>query len=234
MPNPSPKTNGLSRRERERLRRRHAMLRAAQSVFAEKGYAQATIDEIAERAEFGKGTLYNYFEGGKEALLFAILDEVYDDVHELIQKAFTGKEAAGRSLRACYRALVVDVFAFFSERQNLFMVLIKESHRLSFSENAEHVAYFQRQQERMVNAVIPVLRDGADRGAIRAFPPRAVAHMMLENINGMLVHRAMMDRDETCGETVLHDTETAADFVTTMLFDGLTCDAPADASADDE
>ncbi len=234
MTNRSAPPNGLSRRERERLRRRQAMLRAARSVFAEKGYAQATIDEIAERAEFGKGTLYNYFEGGKEDFLFAILDEVYDDIHGLIQAAFTGEAASDRALRACYHTLVLDAFAYFLEREDLFMVLIKESHRLCFSENAEHVAYFQHQQERMVDALLPALEEGAEQGAIRAFPPRAVAHMMLENINGMLVHRAMVDRDETCGETMLHDPEKAADFLTTMLFDGLTAAAPVDASADDK
>ncbi|TKX68113.1 TetR/AcrR family transcriptional regulator, partial [Halorubrum sp. GN11_10-6_MGM] len=65
----------LSRRERERRRRRQAMLDAARAVFAEEGYADATLDEIAERAEFGKGTLYNYFEGGKEELFLAVFDE---------------------------------------------------------------------------------------------------------------------------------------------------------------
>jgi AcrR family transcriptional regulator len=234
MTNRSASTNGLSRRERERKRRRQAMLRAARSVFAEKGYAQATIDEVAERAEFGKGTLYNYFEGGKEDLLFAILDEVHDDIHSTIQQSFTSEAASKRSLRTCYHTLVTNAFAFFSEHEDLFMVLMKESHRLCFSENAEHVAYFQRQQERMVDALIPALEQGVERGAIRAFPPRAVAHMMLENINGMLVHRAMMDRDEACGETMLHAPEKAADLLTTMLFDGLIPKAPVDTSTDDE
>ena len=234
MSNRPASPNGLSRRERERLRRRQAMLHAAQSVFAEKGYARATIDEVAEQAEFGKGTLYNYFEGGKEDLLFAIIEEVHNDIHAIIQNAFTGEAASGRSLRDCYHALVVDAFAYFLEREDLFMVLIKESHRLYFSENAEHATYFQKQQDRMVDVLVPILEQVIDRGVIRPFPPRAMAHMMLENINGILVHRAMIDRNGTCGETILHDPEKAADFLTTMLFDGLTHDAPVDASADDE
>jgi AcrR family transcriptional regulator len=224
--------DGLSRRERERRRRRQAMLRAAQSVFAEKGCAQATLDEIAERAEFGKGTLYNYFEGGKEDILFAVLDEVHDDIHEVIQEAFTGDAASDRSLRDCYHAMVLDAFKLFLEREDLFMVLLKETHRLCFSENAEHAAYFQRQQERMVDALAPVLERAIDEGTIQSLPPRAVAHMMLENINSMVVHRAMMDRNEECGETILHDPEQAADFLTTMLFDGMTVDVPAESHAD--
>ena len=214
----------LSRRERERLMRRRAMLRAAQAVFAEKGYARATLDEIAERAEFGKGTLYNYFEGGKEDILFAVLDEVHDDIHALIKASFTGEEAAGRPLRAQFRTMVLKAFELFLEREDLFMVLIKESHRLCFSENDAHVAYFQRQQDRMVDALAPVLEDAMAGGTLRHLPERSLAHMMLENINGMVVHRAMMDRNDENeeGASILHAPEKAADFLTTILFDGLT------------
>ncbi|NNE70602.1 MAG: helix-turn-helix transcriptional regulator, partial [Rhodothermales bacterium] len=48
-----------SRRERERLARRREILDAARTVFAERGFVGATLEEIASRAEFGKGTLYN-------------------------------------------------------------------------------------------------------------------------------------------------------------------------------
>lgn len=215
-------TNDLSRRERERLMRRRAMLRAARSVFAEKGYARATLDEIAERAEFGKGTLYNYFEGGKEAILFAVFDELYDDIHAILCEAFAEETLRDQSLREGFRELVMASFSFFLEREDLFMVLIKESHRLCFSENAEHAAYFQHQQERMVAALVPALEAAMERGEIQSLPSHAVAHMMLENINGMLVHRAMMNQHDACADSILHDPEQATSFLTTMLFDGLT------------
>ena len=48
-------TKSLPRKERERLARRLEIVRAARSVFAEKGFEKATLEEIAERAEFGKG-----------------------------------------------------------------------------------------------------------------------------------------------------------------------------------
>src|SRR5690606_26236644 len=96
----------LSRRDRERLARRRAMLDAARSVFAEKGYDGATLDEIAERAEFGKGTLYNYFEGGKEAILFALVDEVFDGLAALVREHFADEAQQGRPARAVFRDLI--------------------------------------------------------------------------------------------------------------------------------
>ena len=41
------------------LERRDRILEAAIEVFAEKGYDRATVDDIAERADVGKGTIYN-------------------------------------------------------------------------------------------------------------------------------------------------------------------------------
>jgi AcrR family transcriptional regulator len=55
----SPK---LSRKEREFLRHKEEILWAAEEVFSEKGYVSATIEEIAQRAEFAVGTIYRFFE----------------------------------------------------------------------------------------------------------------------------------------------------------------------------
>lgn len=50
------------------------ILQAALEVFSEQGYHPSTIDQIAERAGVGKGTVYLYFES-KQGLFTAILQE---------------------------------------------------------------------------------------------------------------------------------------------------------------
>ena len=207
------------------------MLAAAESVFAEKGYARATLDEVAERAEFGKGTLYNYFEGGKEEMLFAIFDEIYDEVVGIIRETMVVGDDGATCLRTAYRTLVVRAFGYYQEREDLFIILIKEAHRLAFSDDTEKAEYFQRQRERMVSALLPAIEAAMADGAIRAMPPRAVAHMLLENLDGLVVHRCLAERhtgtappstaDECAPTDLLHDADAAADFLTTMLFDGL-------------
>ncbi|WP_040605714.1 TetR/AcrR family transcriptional regulator [Salisaeta longa] len=224
-------SDALSRRERERRARRHAMLDAARAVFAEKGYARATIDEIATRAEFGKGTLYNYFDGGKEAILYAIFDELYDDVCDLLQTSFNEAAVEENGLRAAFREFVKEAFSFFRAREDLFLILTKEAYRLAFSEDPERAAYFRAQQERMVGMLVPVLEQAMEAGTIRTLPPRSVAHMLLENVNGMVVHRCLTERMQqaqsedlpsVCTPSGLLDRPSdAADFVTAMLFDGL-------------
>ncbi len=62
------------RRQRRIERRRRRILEAAARVFAAKGYANATTKEIAEEADMGESTIYNYF-GSKRDILFSIADE---------------------------------------------------------------------------------------------------------------------------------------------------------------
>lgn len=54
-------SQGASRRERERELRREAIIAAAQGVFAREGYFNATMAQIAAEAEFGMGTIYQFF-----------------------------------------------------------------------------------------------------------------------------------------------------------------------------
>jgi AcrR family transcriptional regulator len=65
------------RRQRQRMapeERRGAILEAALSVFSDLGYAQATLNDVAERVGVTKGCLYHYFES-KERLLLELIQE---------------------------------------------------------------------------------------------------------------------------------------------------------------
>jgi AcrR family transcriptional regulator len=203
--------------------RREAMLEAARTVFAEKGYIRATLDEIAQRAEFGKGTIYNYFEGGKESLLFAIFDELYDDYYDLLTSSFAPGSVEGIPIHEVFRRLIESSLTYFWERQHLFMILIKESHRLTFSNDEDKATYFIRQHQRMVDALIPPLEEAMEHGELKPLPPHAVAHMILGSINGAQMHVCyqLLTCEPDAPETTGPMPKATADFLTTMLFEGL-------------
>lgn len=68
----------LGRVARKRQRRVHEMLRVAAQVLSEKGYYETSLEEIAERLDLAKASLYHYFDS-KEALLTAALAQVAED-----------------------------------------------------------------------------------------------------------------------------------------------------------
>src|SRR5258708_19895226 len=61
-------------RAEKQARTRAALLATAASVFAERGYQGASVEEIAERAGYSHGAVYSNFTG-KEDLFFAVFEE---------------------------------------------------------------------------------------------------------------------------------------------------------------
>jgi TetR/AcrR family transcriptional regulator len=61
------------RKAREKHARQEAILKAARKIFFAKGLEQATIDDIAEKAELSKGTIYLYFQSKEELYLSVFL-----------------------------------------------------------------------------------------------------------------------------------------------------------------
>ena len=65
-----------TRRERQRAERRQRLVEAALASFAELGYAQTSVRDIAERADLGHGTFYLYFKSKDDLLLWLIGESV--------------------------------------------------------------------------------------------------------------------------------------------------------------
>jgi AcrR family transcriptional regulator len=63
----------LSRRERKKRETRRRLMEAALRLFRKHGYADTTVERIAEAADVAKGTFFNYFET-KEAILPALVE----------------------------------------------------------------------------------------------------------------------------------------------------------------
>src|ERR1044071_5578793 len=70
-------TNAQERKAQERQARRRRIQEAARTVFAERGYAGASIELIAREASLSVGAIYLYFRS-KEDLYVSLLEETLD------------------------------------------------------------------------------------------------------------------------------------------------------------
>jgi len=64
---------------------REALIRSARAIMSEKGVDGATMLEIAERADVGAGTVYNYFKS-KDDLAVAVLEEMMSSLGARIER----------------------------------------------------------------------------------------------------------------------------------------------------
>jgi len=80
--------NKLSRKDREKLARKESIIDAAEEIIKLKGFKNSTMDEIAEKAELGKGTLYLYFNS-KTSIYLAICDRGSRLLNQKMAKVIT-------------------------------------------------------------------------------------------------------------------------------------------------
>ena len=65
-----------SRREEAVDATRAALMASAEALFAEKGFAATSLDEVVSNARVTKGALYHHFRGGKRELFEEVFQEV--------------------------------------------------------------------------------------------------------------------------------------------------------------
>ena len=65
---------------------REQILKAAETLFSEKGYVQTTIDDISKAAEYSRRTIYAYYES-KEDILHHIIEKGLQTLKEDIEGA---------------------------------------------------------------------------------------------------------------------------------------------------
>lgn len=152
-----------SRRERERRERRSAILQAARELFYEKGFGATTMDEIAERSEHGKGTIYNYFKG-KDDLYVSIIEEGFRELNEKMIEAVRHKRGIEEKVRAAYFAYVyhnLDNPEYFRITLHFMNEDVRENISPEMRRKLNDMAL------KMLGYCAGVVREGAEAGLLR-------------------------------------------------------------------
>ncbi|MFC4388208.1 TetR/AcrR family transcriptional regulator [Gracilibacillus marinus] len=93
----------------------------ALNLFAEKGFNETSIQEIADGANISKGGFYNYFKS-KQALMLDLIDEYY---HKITQRTNEFDWNESNSIHSLANYIELEVEAWM-ENQSFFYVLFRE------------------------------------------------------------------------------------------------------------
>jgi len=174
-------------RARREVERRTQILEAAARVFSRKGFAGATVREIAQEAGLAEGSIYNYFRS-KEALLIHIPRQFVQPVLAPLAAAAPGPRSpaeAERQLLALAGAIVARMRA-----QAPFLKVFVSA--LPYLSPAARRQYLQLLPTYATEMLERFLRDGMRRGifrrdlnpavAARAFPGMLLIFVMMQEI----------------------------------------------------
>lgn len=79
----------LTRSQRKKKRTLERIIKASYDVFSNRGLSQATLEEIAEAADIGKGTLYGHFESKMHLIAYLVrhsIDELIGFIKDQVGK----------------------------------------------------------------------------------------------------------------------------------------------------
>jgi len=158
----------LSRRDRRIERRQEEILQAAASVFAAKGYAQATTGEIAAAADIAEGSLYNYF-ASKRDILVAIISRSPSPLDRLWSKAENLTDRDG-FMRLVERALLAP-----APEQPWIRTVIKEA----WTDDELFRQYQAGHVRETVARVTRLIECGIEAGWLRQVDPERVAQALV-------------------------------------------------------
>ncbi len=99
--------------------RREMILDAALDVFARGGFQEADVEEIAQIARIGKGTIYRYYPSKRE-LYLAVLERVFNDLQTRLETVSKGLTSPSEILRIG----VEEHVRFFIENPRCWRVLV--------------------------------------------------------------------------------------------------------------
>jgi AcrR family transcriptional regulator len=115
----SSKTEGTRMQKRAR-RTRKKLKKAALDVFTEKSVDAATVEEITEKADVGKGTLYQHFADKEEVVLTLVEDAV---IHLI--EAIRSYESTPKALEDMLEHLLNVHYRFSVEAREEFLLLFQ-------------------------------------------------------------------------------------------------------------
>ncbi|MDC0712131.1 TetR/AcrR family transcriptional regulator [Stigmatella sp. ncwal1] len=168
---------------------RQKLLRAAESVFGEKGYERASIADITRKGGVALGTFYVYFPD-KQSIFVEVVDELGERLRRLIAEAVSGLKDRLQVERTGLRTF----FEFARKHPNLYRVV----------RQAEFVdeACYRRYYDRFARGYVSGLTQAMDAGQVRRMDPEVLAYCLM-GIGDFLGMRWVMWEDDPGLERVL-------------------------------
>jgi AcrR family transcriptional regulator len=184
------------------------ILESARKVFAKKGFAHATMDEIAAATGLAKGTLYLYFKSKRDVYLKTL----QHGSAELMERVKTNMQAA-QGMQAKIRAFIATRVKYGDENRDFIKIYLTE-----FS-NVTQPAAFNKDlrdlQFQQAQALEQVLRDGVDSGDIQRLDVESAAFTIQDLSKSMITRRVLGWSTK--------DVEEDIDFLCNLIWRGIGC-----------
>jgi AcrR family transcriptional regulator len=161
--------------------RRQDIMQAAESLFRNRRFHEITLDQVAQTARVGKGTIYRYFND-KDDLFFETATSGFDELCALLRREVPGNAPFTRRLSSTCE----QVTDFFRVHGPLIRMMDAEHGRLGEG-RASLLRRWLTRRRKLIVALASMLDQGVAAGRIRSDVP---AEILATYLLGMLRTRS--------------------------------------------
>jgi AcrR family transcriptional regulator len=176
-----PHSNGSALRRAGRKaspEKRVRILEAAIALFTTEDYHRVLVDDIAERAGVGKGTVYRYFPS-KEAVFLELVELAASRAGEVVRADVDSNEPALTRLR---RAVTMTL-EYFRRNEPFLAILYHEKVFRSCRERNE----LEQRRAELRSYFVRLIAEGIAEGSIRSdMEPLLGAIVLMSSVRGFL------------------------------------------------
>lgn len=159
----------LSKKKQEIIQREVDILRIARRQLLEKGFHGLTMESIAEKMEYSKGTLYQHF-GSKEDVMAVLSMELEDLRHELLRRASVFRGRTRERVLAMGVALDI-IYRLHPDFWRLEELIASTAIRSKLK--PDRLATMDAKNQRTFSIVLSVIRDAIANGDLQ--PPSGLS-----------------------------------------------------------
>ena len=161
--------------------KRQKIMDAVERLFTSRRFHEITLDQVAQKAGVGKGTIYRYFQD-KDDLFFQTAISGFDELCDLLRRKVSGDAPFyDQLLSAC-----IQIGTFFRSRKQLVRMIQNDENRMYWQKGNIRERWMEKRQN-LIDALAHIIGKGIAEGKIRAdIPPDVLTKFLL----GMLRTRA--------------------------------------------
>jgi len=185
---PDPQGKHMREQDNNSAAKHTRILQAAVELFTERDFHQVLMDDVAARADVGKGTVYRYFPT-KEELYFATIFEGWDRLGKELEAVAQQHGPLHETLEHVTR----QVLSYFWHRRQ-FVTLV---HRLENNLEGEEQADWQRRRDSIVGVFADILSKGVATQTLSNGQMRLVTEMYLGMLRSIILYRGDHDTPDT-------------------------------------
>ncbi|GGX27904.1 TetR family transcriptional regulator [Streptomyces noursei] len=163
--------------------RRAQIIEAAIDVIAVRGFAKASMAQIAERAGVSKGVISYHF-AGKNELIERTVEQIYDGLGAFVASRLAGEGETGT---AAWLRIYIGSLAEHMADHRTQLIALGEIFTQFRTENGE-LRYGIASSESLFAHLEEVFRAGQQRGELRAFDARVMAVSLQAAIDDMFAY----------------------------------------------